>query len=164
MSKNNQVIRVLFVCTGNICRSPMAEAVFLHLVAEAGLQGRIEADSAGTGEWHIGEQPHHGTRRVLRERGIDYTHAARQVAMSDFTGFDYLIALDRGHLAELNYSGKQAGAKIELLMQYAPGAASLDVPDPYYTGGFGEVYELIDQACRGLLQHIVETERLNVKR
>jgi protein-tyrosine phosphatase len=140
----------------------MAEAVLRHMVAAAGLRGHIEADSAGTGDWHIGEQPHHGTRRVLRERGIDYTHKARQVEPADFGRFDYVIALDRGHLSELRALAKHTGAQIALLMEYAPGAAVFDVPDPYYTGGFGEVYDLIEQACRGLLEHIVAKERLNV--
>jgi len=132
------------------------------MVAAAGLQGRIEADSAGTGGWHIGEQPHHGTRRVLRERGIDYAHSARQIEPADFARFDYVIALDRGHLSELRNMAKHTGAHIALLMQFASGAALLDVPDPYYTGGFGEVYEMVEQACRGLLDHIVEKEHLDV--
>ncbi|HNP73971.1 MAG TPA: low molecular weight protein-tyrosine-phosphatase [Kouleothrix sp.] len=149
-------IRVLFVCTGNICRSPMAEAVFCHLVAQAGLSERIEADSAGTGAWHVGEPPHQGTRRVLHERGIEYTHRARQVQPRDFVQFDYLIALDRSHMAELQYLASRAGATLALLMDYAPAAGVRDVPDPYYTGGFDEVYELVEQACRGLLGQIVE--------
>jgi protein-tyrosine phosphatase len=153
-------IRVLFVCTGNICRSPMAEAVFCHMVSQAGLGGRIEADSAGTGPWHAGEQPHHGTRRVLREKGIDYTHAARQVRGADFEDFDYLIALDRGHLAELGALARREGAELSLLMDYAPGARTRDVPDPFYDGRFAEVYELIERGCRGLLEHIARQEGL----
>jgi protein-tyrosine phosphatase len=152
-------VRVLFVCTGNICRSPMAEAVFAHLVAAAGLQGQIEADSAGTGSWHVGEYPHPGTSGVLRERGIDYSHRARQVEHSDFERFDYLIALDRSHLAELQRLGRQTGARIALLMDYAPSTGVRDVPDPYYTGGFAEVYELIERACRALLDEIASTLR-----
>src|SRR5689334_8612901 len=113
MSKGNKnMIRVLFVCTGNICRSPMAEAVFRDMVARAGLADRIMADSAGTDGWHAGEQPHHGTRQVLRERGIDYTHAARQVRGDDFSGFDYLIALDSSHMFELRARAERAHARL----------------------------------------------------
>jgi protein-tyrosine phosphatase len=138
----------------------MAEAVFGHLVAQAGLAGRITADSAGTGGWHIGQQPHHGTRRVLREQGIDYIHAARQVSPADFASFDYIVALDRGHLSELRYLANRADARLALLMDFAPGANTRDVPDPYYDGRFQEVYTLVEQGCRGLLKHIVEREGL----
>ena len=157
------VIRVLFICSGNICRSPMAEAVFRHMVARAGLSSRIVADSAGTGGWHVGEQPHHGTRRILRERGIDYTHAARQVAADDFMRFDYLIALDSGHLFELRARAERAGAHLARLLDFAPDASTRDVPDPYYDGRFAEAYTLIEQGCRGLLDYIIKEEQLKVK-
>ena len=161
---NQKIIRVLFVCLGNICRSPMAEAVFRHLVAQAGLADRIAADSAGTGAWHIGEPPHHGTRRVLRERGIDYSHCARTVVPDDLTRFDYLVALDSENLAGLRALIHGGHPKIARLLDYAPGARTRDVPDPYYTGGFDAVYDLVEQGCRGLLERIVAEQGLTVKR
>jgi protein-tyrosine phosphatase len=152
---NDSIVRVLFVCLGNICRSPMAEGVFRHLVAQAGLADRIVADSAGTGAWHVGEPPHHGTRRVLCERGIDYSHQARAVAPDDLTRFDYLIALDSENLADLRRLARGGHPKIARLLDYAPSARTRDVPDPYYTGGFDAVYDLVEQGCRGLLERII---------
>ena len=155
MPAQPQPIQVLFVCTGNICRSPMAEAVFRHMVSAAGLSDRIQADSAGTGAWHIGEQPHRGTRAVLQAHGIVYTHQARQVAASDFTQFDYLVALDRSHLDDLRSLAGRSHASLKLLMDYVPNARVRDVPDPYYTGGFDEVYDLVEESCRALLDTII---------
>jgi len=156
------VVRVLFICTGNICRSPMAEAVFRDMVVRAGLAGRIAADSAGTGGWHAGEPPHPGTRRVLRERGIDYTHTARQISGDDFVRFDYLIALDNGHLFELRARAERAGIQLARLLDFAPDAPTHDVPDPYYDGRFAEVYTLVEQGCRGLLAHIAAEQGLHL--
>src|SRR5438093_9302960 len=158
--RKEKIVRVLFVCLGNICRSPMAEAVFRHLVAQAGLSDCIRADSAGTGAWPVGEQPHHGTRRVLRERGISYTHSARVITPADFTRFDYIIALDSQNLAELHAMAHSSSAKIGRLLDYAPSAGARDVPDPYYNGRFDSVYDLVEQGCRGLLERIVADQGL----
>ncbi|MEO7909014.1 MAG: low molecular weight protein-tyrosine-phosphatase [Roseiflexaceae bacterium] len=160
---SKRTIRVLFICTGNICRSPMAEAVFRDMVVRRGLAGRIAVDSAGTGGWHAGEQPHQGTRQVLRERGIDYTHAARQVVGDDFVRFDYLIALDNSHLFELRARAERSGAQLARLLDFAPNAPTRDVPDPYYDGRFAEVYTLVEQGCQGLLEHIVKVEKLKIE-
>src|SRR4051812_26586452 len=93
-ARESNMIRVLFVCLGNICRSPMAEAVFLHKVKAAGLDGEISADSAGTGNWHVGAPPHSGTRRILSAKGIAYEGRARQLSRSDLDSFDYILTMD----------------------------------------------------------------------
>lgn len=156
------MIRVLFVCLGNICRSPMAEAVFRHKVKEAGLEDRIAADSAGTGAWHIGQKPHKGTRSVLTKNGIDYAGiAARQVNERDLADFDYILAMDSGNLDHLRQlASAEHNGKIARLLDFVPEGRVRDVPDPYYTGNFDEVYGLIEEACARLLAHIREREGL----
>ncbi|HWI64289.1 MAG TPA: low molecular weight protein-tyrosine-phosphatase [Symbiobacteriaceae bacterium] len=147
---------MLFVCLGNICRSPMAEGVFRHLVREAGLADRITVDSAGTGAYHIGEPPHHGTRRVLKERGIDDTGlVARQVKHTDLEQFEYIIAMDQANAADLERLRRSGGGnRVHLLTDFVPDAPVKDVPDPWYTGNFEAVYDLVDAGCRGLLARI----------
>lgn len=150
-----KTVHILFVCLGNICRSPMAEAIMRRLVVQAGLSSRISVDSCGTSGYHIGESPHSGTRRVLREHGIAYTHSARTISAADFAHADYLVALDRSNLADLRAYPSGTTARMGLLLDYSPDAGMRDVPDPYYDGRFDEVYVLIEQACRGLLEHII---------
>jgi protein-tyrosine phosphatase len=152
------MIRILFVCLGNICRSPMAEAVFRHQVAEADLQDVIQVDSAGTGSWHIGKPPHEGTRRILRQKGIDDTGMrARQTRSEDFHQFNYVVAMDASNMSNL-HTLAPAVHKAELirLLDLLPDSKVKDVPDPYYTGNFEEVYELVDAACERLLTYVRE--------
>jgi protein-tyrosine phosphatase len=147
------MIRVLFVCLGNICRSPMAEAVFLHLVKEAGLQDKIEADSAGTGDWHIGANPHRGTQRILARNAINYTHQSRQIGKQDFDSFDYFVVMDNMNFDDVLALGAPSN-KVSRLLEYVWGSPTLEVPDPYYTDRFDEVYELVKAGCEGLLARI----------
>lgn len=153
--------RVCFVCTGNICRSPMAESVFRSRTVEAGLDGLVEVDSAGTGGWHEGDAADPRTVSVLEANGYDGIHTARQFQVSWFSRLDLVIALDEGHLKALRrLAPTPADAdKIRLLRSYDPAAAdNLDVPDPYYGGaeGFAECLELVEAASCGLLDAVRE--------
>ncbi|MGW7277578.1 low molecular weight protein-tyrosine-phosphatase [Streptomyces sp. NPDC054844] len=154
--------RICFVCTGNICRSPMAEAVFHSRVADAGLNGMIEADSAGTGGWHEGEGADPRTMAVLEENGYGLDHTARQFQPSWFSRLDLVVALDAGHLRALRRLAptEQDAAKVRLLRSYDPTAdrADLDVPDPYYGGvdGFEKCLEMVEAASSGLLAAVRE--------
>ncbi|MFJ9148731.1 low molecular weight protein-tyrosine-phosphatase [Streptomyces sp. NPDC102270] len=153
--------RVCFVCTGNICRSPMAESVFRARVAEAGLDGLVEVDSAGTDGWHEGDGADPRTVSVLEEHGYSGVHTARQFRSSWFSRLDLVIALDAGHLRTLRRlapTPEDAG-KVRLLRSYDPAAgADLDVPDPYYGGldGFEECLEMVEAASEGLLAEVRE--------
>ena len=153
-------VRVLFVCLGNICRSPMAEAVFQKLVNYAGLSERIHVDSAGTSSYHVGERAHPGTRRVLSSHGIDYDGRARQIKPEDRNnGSTYFIAMDGENLEELR---KRYGdlPHVYRLLDFATHANVHDVPDPYYSDNFDYVYRLVDDGCRGLLDTIRKNEGL----
>ncbi|ALV34710.1 low molecular weight protein-tyrosine-phosphatase [Streptomyces sp. CdTB01] len=153
--------RVCFVCTGNICRSPMAESVFRTRLREAGLDDRVEADSAGTDGWHEGDGADPRTVSVLRENGYDGAHVARRFQPSWFSRLDLVIALDAGHLKALRRLAPtpQDAAKVRLLRSYDPAAGDdLDVPDPYYGGmdGFEECLEMVESASEGLLAAVRE--------
>lgn len=152
--------KILFVCTGNICRSPVAEAVFAHLAEQAGRGDEFELDSAGTGGWHAGELADPRSRAVAQKHGLTLTHHARQVSRTDFKDFDFLIIMDREHREDLltfaNLNAAQR-AKVKLLREWDPKAdGDLEVPDPYYGGpeGFEQMYEMIERSARELLKSI----------
>ena len=160
MAADPQTVRVLFVCTGNICRSPTAEGVFRAMVDACGLAGRIETDSAGTGGWHEGEPPDERAQQAALMRGIDISgQRARAVTDADFDDFDIIVALDRGHLRTLQaMCPAEAQPRVRLLMDFAPHVGVSDVPDPYYGafGGFDRVLDLIEAGADGLLRAIRE--------
>lgn len=150
---------VLFVCLGNICRSPTAHGVFERCVQDAGLAARIRVDSAGTGDWHAGEPPDSRARMHARARGFELGHLrARQVRLEDFRRFDLILAMDRNNLADLErLRPPDFGGELALFLRYArAGEGLLEVPDPYYggSGGFETVLDLVEDAAGGLLEHL----------
>jgi protein-tyrosine phosphatase len=153
-------MRILFVCMGNICRSPTAEGVMRRLIDDAGLSDSFEVESAGTGGWHAGEPPDERATLAASRRGVTLEGAARQVRESDFRRFDLLIALDRANLRELLAIApdEDAAEKVRLLREFDPASSGgdLDVPDPYYGGdrGFDTVLDMVERACRGLLDEL----------
>jgi protein-tyrosine phosphatase len=151
-------IGVMFVCLGNICRSPMAEAIFRDLVQKRGLVNRFEIASAGTDNWHVGEPPHRGTQQILARHKIEMgKKRAQQLTARDLDFYDYVVVMDASNAAEVE---AVFGKKLKRLLEFAPPGSPLDVPDPYYENNFNEVYQLVLDGCEGLLQHIREQEGL----
>ena len=155
-------MRILFVCMGNICRSPTAEGVFRALAEEEGVD--VGIDSAGTGGWHVGAAPDERATAAAAARGIGLTGAARQFDAGDFDRFDLIVAMDAENVAEMQRVAPdgEAAAKIRLLREFDPEAAAagdLDVPDPYYGGpdGFEDVLDMVQRATRGLLEEVRST-------
>lgn len=151
--------KILFVCMGNIIRSPLAENLFSHLAAQAGLDGKYEVDSAGTGGWHAGEAPDARMRRTAASHGLKYTGEARQVRLSDFETFDLIVAMDTDNRAELQERarGPEQLRKIRLLRDFDPASGrNASVPDPYYGGddAFEETYAIVEAGVRGLIQSL----------
>ncbi len=165
MSQNPQTpVRVLFVCMGNICRSPTAEGVFRRVVENAGLAHAIHIDSAGTHSYHVGEPPDARARAAAARRGIELDHLrARKALRQDFEQFDYILAMDRDNLHLLRQlDDGQGRAELRLFLDFARRFDTDEVPDPYYGGdqGFEHVLDLIEDASEGLLQHIRERHGL----
>jgi protein-tyrosine phosphatase len=149
--------RILFVCLGNICRSPLAEGIFRHLVQTEGLEERYLIDSAGTGGWHVGNPPDPRSAEVATRHGLELVGSARTVRPSDFEEFDLVVAMDRQNLRDLEDRGSGGPARLRLLREFDPEAGDdVDVPDPYYGGddGFERVYRMVERSCRQLLDHL----------
>lgn len=159
------MIRVCFVCLGNICRSPTAEAVFRRFVADAQLADKFKIDSAGTGGYHVGEPADARARNAANRRGYELAGRARQFESQDFEQFDYILAMDQDNLRTLRRLAKSESARqtIRLLRSFdATAADGAEVPDPYYGGpqGFNTVIDICERACRGLLDHVAREQGL----
>jgi protein-tyrosine phosphatase len=157
------MVRITFVCLGNICRSPTAEGVMRHLVSEAGLDDRIHVDSAGTGDWHVGEAPDLRARQEAQRRGYRLVGRARQFRAVDFAQTHHVIAMDGANAEALQRMAPDEAArtKVRLLREFDPDASpGAEVPDPYYEGGFDLVLDICERACRELLAHLRETHGL----
>ena len=159
------MVRICFVCLGNICRSPTAEAIMENLIEQAGLQESIEVDSAGTGDWHVGDPPDARATAAAKRRGLSVHGRARRFAPEDFDTFDYVVAMDKANrnaLKKLAHD-KTEKEKIELLRNYdADSPRDASVPDPYYGGqnGFEEVLDICEAGCRGLLTQVRQEHNL----
>ena len=156
--------KVLFVCLGNICRSPAAEGVFLHLLNERGLNDRFVVDSAGTGGWHVGNPADRRMQAAASRRGIQLPSRARQISLDDLSTFDLVLTMDDDNLMAVQALAKEAGsratASIKPMLSYASNFSETEVPDPYYGGdtGFEHVLDLLEDACSNLLDELSRQE------
>lgn len=152
------MLRVLFVCLGNICRSPAGEAILCHLLEKEGLSEEVEVDSCGVGAWHIGSAPDERMQMELGKRGIPVRSRARQIQQKDFQKFDWILAADQGILRELQgmASSPEERAKVILYTHFSNKYPQQDVPDPYFgeRQGFAHVCQMLDESCRALLKNL----------
>jgi protein-tyrosine phosphatase len=151
------MIKVLFVCAGNICRSPMAEGVFQHMINQAGLSDKIMTDSCGTGAWHAGEPAHYDTIAELKAHDIPYNGRSRQIVRGDLAEFDYVLTMDRSNHSAVARMFDGDKPNLHMFLSYANAAGTVkreEVPDPYYDGGFEGVYALVEKGCTALLEVI----------
>lgn len=155
------MIQVLFVCLGNICRSPMAEGVFRNVLKQENLASKVSVDSAATSSWHIGSPPHKGTLAILKKYNISADGlVGRQLTKEDFEKFDYIIGMDESNLKDIfEITGKPQHPKIIRLLDLTE--HNKDVPDPYYTGDFEETYQLVTEGCQALLEKIRKEHSLS---
>jgi protein-tyrosine phosphatase len=155
--------RVLFVCLGNICRSPLAECVFRDLAARREVDHLFEIDSAGTSDWHVGDPPDQRSVATARTRGVEVCGASRKLVVDDLRNFDFVIAMDEQNRANILLLGREGrpAARVHLLREWDSQADSLDVPDPYFGGpsGFEDVHDIVERSCAALLDHLLEERR-----
>ena len=160
--------RLLFVCLGNICRSPMAEGAFRRVAAEEGVLDLFEIDLAGLGDWHVGQAPDHRAQKAAGQRGIDISgQSARQVGKDDFARFDLVLAMDGANYDDLKQiAPKDQRHKIRRFLDFAPHAGTKDVPDPFFgeAEGFDHALDLIEEAARGLLAELLSDEAASAKK
>lgn len=151
------MVSVLFVCMGNICRSPIAQGTFEELLRREGLEDKVFVDSAGTGAWHVGDPPDPRARESAGNRGLDLNEQrARQITPEDCQKFDYVISMDRDNHESVSGLCRRSKAEVRLLLEYAPDLSQQEVPDPYFGGpdGFEHVLDLVEEAVRGLLDDV----------
>ncbi len=152
--------KILFVCLGNICRSPAAEAVFLKMLETRKSLAKYEIDSAGTGGWHVGKKADERMRKAASKRGIEIKSLSRQISVKDFQEFDLILTMDYDNLANvkslLDKTSNQCHAVIKPVLSYASSSSLMEVPDPYYGGeqGFEDVLDLLEDACEGLFMEL----------
>jgi protein-tyrosine phosphatase len=153
------MVKILFVCLGNICRSPLAEALFNHKIKQAGLADGVMSDSCGTGNYHIGAQPDKRSIHVAVKHGIPINHACRQLSEIDLQEFDYLLAMDKSNQRDILFLATDAQReKVLLIRSFDKSDTKLEVPDPYYGGSkeFQEVFEILDRSLDGFISHLRE--------
>lgn len=160
------MIKVLFVCLGNICRSPLAEAIFDDKVRKRGLHEKIQSDSCGTGDYHIGKNPDKRSIQCAKNRGLTLDHQGRQISRQDLQEFDYLIVMDRSNLENVQHLMQiysLSHPHLYLMREFQTDAAEPDVPDPYFGGpeGFEAVYDMLDESLENLLDQIVTDQSLH---
>lgn len=153
----NFLIKVVFVCLGNICRSPMAEGLFRAEVEKAGLSNQIAIDSAATGTWNLGKPPHRGTKEILKKHHVDYQFMkARKISATDFAEADFIIGMDQQNISDLKALANNSKATIRSLMSFVLGEEEKEIPDPYYTGDFKETEQMVTAGVKALLEYITK--------